>query len=374
MVTPLQRYQRDLQRDGFSEDAAQRVAVEALDELYSALVVAEQERSAHGLLARCWHLTRCWHSRRDEDRQPVRGLYLWGGVGRGKTYLVDSFFDCLPFERKMRVHFHRFMQRVHSELTELEGEKNPLLLIADRLAAESRVICFDEFFVSDITDAMILGGLMEALFARGVSLVATSNIIPDELYRDGLQRQRFLPVIELIKQHTLVLNVDAGLDYRLRALQQAELYHWPLGVEAEASLQRSFESLAPEPGHAWERLEINGRYLSSRSVADDVVWFEFEELCDGPRSQNDYIELARIYHAVLIGNVPCMGAEADDLARRFINLVDEFYDRNVKLVLSAEVPLEELYAGGRLEFEFRRTESRLREMQSHEYLARSHRP
>jgi cell division protein ZapE len=368
MVTPLQRYEQDLQRDGFVEDEAQRRAVAALDELYVELVEAERAGTAASGLAR-W-----WRSRRGGPILPVRGLYLWGGVGRGKTYMVDTFYDCLPFERRTRVHFHRFMQRVHGQLTRLEGEKDPLLTIADGIARESRVICFDEFFVTDITDAMLLGGLMEALFERGVTLVATSNIVPDELYKDGLQRQRFLPVIELIKTHTRILNVDGGVDYRLRALEQAELYHWPLDAEAELSLRRSFDRLAPEAGHDWERLEINGRYLSSRCVADDVVWFEFAELCDGPRSQNDYIELARIYHAVLLGNVPQMGPGSDDLARRFVNLVDEFYDRNVKLVVSAEVPIEQLYSGGRLEFEFQRTRSRLREMQSRDYLARSHRP
>jgi cell division protein ZapE len=334
MTTPLQRYQQDLQREGFFSDAAQLAAVEALDGLYHELVAVEQAFTARGALSR-W-----WSGRRGEYPEPVRGLYLWGGVGRGKTYLVDTFFECLPFERKSRVHFHRFMQRVHSELGPLEGEPNPLLLIADRLAQESRIVCFDEFFVSDIADAMILGGLMEALFARGVSLVATSNIPPDGLYRNGLQRQRFLPAIALINTHTQVLNVDAGIDYRLRVLEQAELYHWPLDEGASFSLQRSFDGLAPEKGLQWERLEINGRYLSSRVVADDVVWFEFSELCDGPRSQNDYIELARIYHAVLLANVPQMGAATDDQARRFISLVDEFYDRNVKLVMSAAVPLD----------------------------------
>jgi cell division protein ZapE len=367
MSTPLQRYQQDLQREEFVEDAAQRLAVEKLDGLYSELVAAEREEAARSALQRAW---RRW---RGVKAAAIRGLYLWGGVGRGKTYLVDSFYDCLPFQRKLRMHFHRFMQRVHGELRELEGEADPLELIADGLARETRVICFDEFFVSDITDAMILGALMEALFSRGVTLVATSNIIPDELYKDGLQRQRFVPAIELVKRHTEVVNVDAGVDYRLRALEQAELYHHPLDEGADASLLQSFERLAPEPGMQWERLVINGRYLSSRWVADDVVWFEFVELCDGPRSQNDYIELARIYHAVLLGNVPRMGAATDDQARRFINLVDEFYDRNVKLIISAEVPILELYAGGRLEFEFQRTMSRLQEMQSHDYLARSHR-
>ena len=368
MVTPLQRYEKDLEREEFVEDSAQRHAVQKLDDLHARLEQADREQRERGVLARVW---RRW---RAPEEAPLTGLYLWGGVGRGKTYLVDTFHDCLSFDRKMRVHFHRFMQRVHAELRELEGEINPLEKVADRLAGEARILCFDEFFVSDITDAMILAGLMEALFERGVTLVATSNIVPDDLYKDGLQRQRFLPAIDLIKRYTEVVNVDAGVDYRLRALQQAELYHHPLDDEANASLLRSFEALAPEPGKAWERLEINGRFLSSRWVADDVVWFEFAELCDGPRSQNDYIELARIYHAVLLGNVPQMTSAMEDQARRFINLVDEFYDRNVKMVISAEVPLLELYTGERLAFEFQRTCSRLQEMQSHEYLARSHKP
>jgi cell division protein ZapE len=221
---------------------------------------------------------------------------------------------------------------------------------------------------------MILGGLMEALFERGVTLVATSNIVPSGLYESGLQRQRFLPAIAMLERYTKVVNVDAGVDYRLRTLEQAELYHFPLDEGADQSLQASFRRLAPEPGKNWERVEINGRYLSTRCVADDVVWFDFAELCDGPRSQNDYIELARIYHAVLISGVPALGVDSDDQARRFINLVDEFYDRNVKLVLTAATSLLTLYSGGRLEFEFQRTISRLQEMQSHEYLAREHKP
>ncbi len=364
--TPWQRYQQDLKRDDFSHDAAQEAAVRLLDDLHRRLVAHQGNTS--GQLAR--YIRRL----RGLPRVPPQGLYLWGGVGRGKTYLVDTFFDCLPFDNKLRVHFHRFMQRVHGELTELEGEKNPLDIVADRLAAEACVVCFDEFFVTDIADAMILGGLMEALFERGICLVATSNIVPSGLYDNGLQRQRFLPAIALIEQHTQVVNVDAGVDYRLRTLQQAELYHYPLDKAADESLSSSFEALAPEVGQHWERLEINGRYLSSRRVADDVVWFEFAELCDGPRSQNDYIELARIYHAVLLSGVPAMGRANDDAARRFINLVDEFYDRNVKLVLSAAVPLLELYSEGKLGFEFQRTLSRLQEMQSHDYLAREHRP
>ncbi|MDX1735865.1 MAG: cell division protein ZapE, partial [Halioglobus sp.] len=341
--------------------------VRHLQDLYERLVAAGPRATGRGLGG--------WLRRlRSESLEPERGLYLWGGVGRGKTYLMDTFFECLPFDNKLRVHFHRFMQRTHHQLAELEGQKNPLQSVADRLAQEARVICFDEFFVTDIGDAMILGGLMEAVFARGVTLVATSNIEPEHLYENGLQRQRFLPVIALLEQHTQVVNVDAGTDYRLRTLQQAELYHSPLDEGADISLQDSFTRLAPEPGKSWERIEINRRYITCRCLADDVAWFDFAELCDSPRSPADYIELARIFHAVLISGVPQFVADKDDQARRFINLVDEFYDRNVKVVLAAEKPLLELYGGGQLEFEFQRTISRLQEMQSYEYLAREHRP
>lgn len=366
MSTPWQRYQADLEREGFSHDPAQEEAVRLLQDLYERLLQRfnTSETGFSSLLKRF----------RKQAPEPEVGLYLWGGVGRGKTYLVDTFYDCLPFERKMRVHFHRFMQRVHNELTQLEGEVNPLEIVADKLAQEALVVCFDEFFVTDIGDAMILGGLMEALFARGVTLVATSNIVPAKLYENGLQRQRFLPAIALVEKHTKVVNVDAGIDYRLRTLQQAELYHCPLDEAADVSLRESFDALAVEPGQHWERIPINGRYLTVRCLADDVAWFEFAELCDGPRSQNDYIELARIFHAVLLSGVPEFNSDLNDQARRFINLVDEFYDRNVKLVMTAEKPLLELYGGGSLEFEFQRTQSRLQEMQSHEYLAREHKP
>jgi cell division protein ZapE len=365
MTTPWQRYQADLQREGFSRDPAQEQAVKLLQDLHERLCARQRERRGR--------LSAWWRALRGEPVEPEMGLYLWGGVGRGKTYLMDTFYDCLPLSRKLRVHFHRFMQRVHAELTALEGEKNPLQTVADRLAEEARVVCFDEFFVTDIGDAMILGGLLEALFARGVTLVATSNIEPRRLYENGLQRQRFLPAIALVEKYTRVVNVDSGVDYRLRTLQQAELYHYPLDAAADASLMASFQRLAPDAGKHWERMEINGRYLTCRCLADDVAWFEFTELCDGPRSPNDYIELARIFHAVLLSGVPRFTRGRDDQARRFINLIDEFYDRNVKMVITAEAPLLELYGGGRLEFEFQRTISRLQEMQSYDYLAREHR-
>lgn len=365
-LTPWERYQLDLQRPDFKPDAAQEDAVRRLQSLYDKLVEAESDRHRA--------MTKLRRKLRKGKEEPIKGLYFWGGVGRGKTYLMDTFFESLPFQRKMRVHFHRFMQRVHTELRGLKGKKNPLELVAKKFADETRVICFDEFFVSDIGDAMILATLMEGLFSRGVTLVCTSNIVPDGLYKDGLQRARFLPAIALVKKYTDVVNVDGGVDYRLRTLEQAELYYSPLGEDAEKHLQSCFEGLAVEAGKHSKSMEINGRKIPAQAHADDVVWFDFIDVCDGPRSQNDYIELARQFHAIIVSNVPVLGGEKDDQARRFINMIDEFYDRNVKVIISAEAPITELYSGGRLSFEFERTESRLLEMQSREYLEAPHRP
>jgi len=364
MLTPKQRYQNDLAREGFVADQAQAQAVEKLDQLCARL--AKRNRRKSGLLAKIWR----------PAVTPEQGLYFWGGVGRGKTYLMDSFYESLPFERKMRIHFHRFMRRVHQDLESLQGQANPLDLVAESLAGETQVICFDEFFVSDITDAMILARLLEGLFARGVTLVATSNIVPDMLYREGLQRQRFLPAIALLNQHCEVVNVNGGQDYRLRALEQAELYYSPLGDLADQAIGATFDSLVAVEGEIKLAvdLDIEGRLIPAIKVAEDIVWFEFAAICEGPRSQNDYIEVAREFHSVMISGVPIFSTVNNDAARRFINLVDEFYDRGVKLAVTAAAPLHQLYVSGRLGFEFQRTESRLLEMQSHEYLARPHRP
>lgn len=363
-MSPEDRYRTLLQTEGFARDPAQQRVVTLLEELFGAL---EQHRGQSGN----W-LTRLLSPGRGRP-EPVRGLYLWGGVGRGKTMLMDLFFECLPPDDRLRMHFHRFMQRTHQDLRRLAGTPNPLEAVAERFAEESRVLCFDEFFVSDIGDAMILGELLDGLFARGVTLVATSNVEPDRLYENGLQRRRFLPAIDLLKRHTRVVNVDGEVDYRLRVLERAEIYHSPLDAAAEESLRASFDALAPEPPEHDVVLEIENRPIRARCVAEDVAWFEFAELCEGPRSQNDYIELARIFHAVLVSNVRRFTTRNEDAARRFISLVDEFYDHSVKLILSAEVPITELYAGERLRFEFERTESRLLEMQSHDYLAGTHR-
>ncbi|GGK77049.1 cell division protein ZapE [Amphritea balenae] len=369
-MTPIERYKKDLERDDFSYDAAQEMAVKNLQRLYDELVAKKEQPKPKGLMGRL-----SGKFKKPQSIEPVKGLYFWGGVGRGKTYLMDTFFDSLPFENKERTHFHRFMQRVHKELKLLDGTPNPLVTIGKKYAEEFQIICFDEFFVTDITDAMILGGLLEELFNNGVSLVATSNIVPDGLYENGLQRARFLPAIAMLNKYTDVVNVDSGIDYRLRTLEQAELYHHPLDAAADVSLNTSFESLAPDLEEVVEAevLDINGRDIQARRCCEDVVWFDFSELCEGPRSQNDYIELAKIFHAVLISNVPQLGRSNDDAARRFINLVDEFYDSGVKLIISAEKPIYEIYTEGRLGFEIERTQSRLLEMQSHEYLAREHR-
>ncbi|WP_028469785.1 cell division protein ZapE [Neptunomonas japonica] len=366
-MTPLERYKKDLLRDDFSYDPAQEIAIGHLQRLYDDLIAVDSVQPQT-------LMQRFSGKFKKQTVEPVQGLYFWGGVGRGKTYMMDTFYDSLPFKQKRRTHFHRFMQGVHADLRLLDGTKNPLTEIARKYADEARIICFDEFFVSDITDAMILGSLFEQLFANGVSLVATSNIIPDGLYRDGLQRARFLPAIALLNRHTDVINVDGGVDYRLRALEQAELYHYPLDATADDSLNASFESLAPDIEEAVENelVDVNGRGIPSRRTCEDVVWFDFPALCEGPRSQNDYIEIAKIYHAVIISNVPQLGTKNDDAARRFINLVDEFYDCGVKLIVSAAVPIHEIYTGGRLSFEIERTQSRLLEMQSHDYLAKAH--
>ena len=305
--------------------------------------------------------------------KPVRGLYLWGGVGRGKTFMMDLFFNSLPFQEKRRQHFHRFMAAVHEQLKHHRNVENPLEIVAAEIANETRIICFDEFAVTDIADAMLLGNLFAGLFARGVTLAATSNIVPDQLYADGLQRQRFLPTIALLKQHTEVVHVDGGTDYRLRALERAEVYQTPTGELADQRLTEFFEAIAPDEGDHGGALELLGRPIPYRRAADGVIWFDFESICDGPRSQDDYIEISRLYQTVLVSNVPRFDATLENQARRFIALVDEFYDRRVKLILSAAAPATELYRGQRLKHDFLRTQSRLQEMQSHDYLAEAHR-
>jgi len=362
----LSRYRDTLTRQGLQSDPAQETAIRALQRTAGEL---DGGSTPAGWL----NLVRQKLSNRT-NTNPVRGVYLWGGVGRGKTFVMDMFFDALPFDEKLRFHFHRLMYRVHKRLRKLQHLEDPLQTIADEFSEQARVICFDEFFVSDIADAMILGKLLTALFERQVTLVATSNIAPDNLYHDGLQRQQFLPAISLIKQHTNIVELNGDTDYRLRVLEQAEIFCSPLDDAADRNLASYFSRIAPGPGTADQPIEIHGRNIMTRQRADGIAWFDFQALCDGPRSQDDYIEIARCFQTIILSAVPMMDESRDAQARRFIALVDEFYDRRVNLIISAETGITGLYTGTRLTMEFQRTSSRLLEMQSTDYLAAGHLP
>ena len=367
VLSPAQMYARALDSGEVLADPAQQRVIELLQTRYIQLMQNPPQRPStfRRLLAG-------FNMGGAQSRTTAQGLYLWGGVGRGKTMMMDMFCSALPAQRRQRMHFHRFMRRVHDALGRYSGRANPLLSVADEIAGAGDVLCFDEFFVSDIGDAMILGEVMTALFQRGVTLVATSNVEPSRLYENGLQRSRFLPAINEIYRHCEVHYIDAGQDFRLRALQQAKLYHFPLSEHAQQSMQENFAALAAEEAKSDVSLSIENRPIRAHKVAGDVVWFDFVNICEGPRSQNDYIELATLFTTVLISNVPVLDTTREDAARRFISLVDEFYDRRVKLILSADEGIANLYQGQRLNFEFQRTQSRLLEMQSESYLGEPH--
>ena len=365
-MTLLEHYEQQLEERGMRSDTAQRWVVLRLQALFEELL--EPPPAPTGGV-----LNSLLRRRRPQQLPPLQGLYIWGGVGRGKTWLLDLFYNHLPIENKLRVHFHRFMREVHEELARVKDQQDPLKEVASRLAARTRVLCLDEFFVSDIGDAMILAQLLSAMFDQGVALVTTSNTKPDNLYLNGLQRARFLPAIALLNEHTRVMELDGETDYRLLFLEHARIYHTPLGPGIEQALADEFENLAPETGQLGGTINVLNRDIQVQRVADDVVWFDFRVLCGPPRSQSDYLELARSYHTVLISDIPTLTPAQDDLARRFLYLLDEFYDRKVKLIISAEQPPESLYQGKGLAFEFQRAESRLLEMQSREYLAMEHR-
>jgi cell division protein ZapE len=364
--SPQGLYRKDLAEGVITPDASQDAAVAALQRIYVDLI-------------RKWRNKSGWErmlQRLGRDKtESVQGLYLWGGVGRGKTYLMDLFFHALPGQRKLRMHFHRFMLMVHKRLGDAKGRSDPLVHVAAEIAKDIDIICFDEFFVSDIGDAMILANLLGALFNEGVTLVATSNIEPSRLYEHGLQRRRFVPAIALIERHCQVLNVDGGIDYRLRSLDKAPVFHFPLSAQSAGALQALFAELTRglhvETGKV---LDIQERKVATLAWSEGLVWFDFEVLCGGPRGAADYIEIARQYHTVLVSGVPVLGERDDDKARRFVTLVDEFYDHGVKLVLSAAADLPDLYQGTDLQFPFTRTRSRLLEMQTRDYLGSPHRP
>jgi cell division protein ZapE len=405
MLAPLERYHKQLEQQGYVVDPAQQQAVEQLDLLYRQL-----QQPVSG-----------WKGRLHATKAPIKGLYLWGDVGRGKTFLMDLFYESLPDERKLRLHFHRFMARIHKELNAESGHADPLKLIAKRLAKECNVLCFDEFFVSDIGDAMILGRLFTALFENGLTLVATSNIPIERLYWNGLQRQRFEPAIQLLLKHTQEIHLNGEEDHRLRHLQHQQTYFLSPDAQFKTLFQQLVEQQKAEQ-RAEQRVELVDerdaiplvfeqessktlsvcrRPIDVIELSSHVVWFNFDALCNGPRSQLDYIELASRFSNILVSDIPLLGGECrgwikargtedgsfettetgerklsyarqDDPARRFISLVDELYDRRVNLYLSADVPLEYLYSGGSLSFEFKRTHSRLVEMQSTEYIDSKH--
>ena len=360
-------YEASLRQAGHERDSAQDAVVTELEQLQAALQsgAAGRRRLLGRLLDRLLR-------RSSPPVTFVPGLYIWGGVGRGKTFLLDLFFETLPLAAKKRVHFHRLMRDVHARLTRLGDIEDPVDRVAAEIARETRVLCFDEFFVSDIADAMLLGRLLAGLFQRGVTLVATSNSAPDQLYRDGLQRQRFVPAIELLQQYTKVVHMADGADYRLRLLQQAGTFLTPDDAAAQRKLQHYFDESASSALSKNRAIEVNGRKIHTRRCAKGIVWFDFKDVCDGPRSKDDYIEIARWYPTVILAAVPVLDAASENQARRFIALVDEFYDRRVKLIISAQATPDKLYQGRQLGFEFERTVSRLVEMQSTDYLAAPH--
>lgn len=354
-MTVKKIYQAELLARGYSADPAQLRAVQVLETCSREWSKYREQRS---------------NALKKLINRPAipRGVYLYGGVGRGKSFLMDCFYTAVPLKRKTRLHFHEFMREVHRELAGMQGTANPLNLLAKRIAEKYRLICFDEFHVSDITDAMILHRLLNALFEHGVGLVTTSNFKPDDLYLHGLNRDRFLPAIALLKAQLHVINVDNGTDYRGQTLAQLALYHTPLGEAADEAMRDAFERLA-ETQDEDPVLQIEARKIYARRKAGGLVWFDFKTLCGGPRSQNDYLELATQFHTVLLSDVPQMAPRMASEARRFTWLVDVLYDRRVKLILSAAVPAAELYTEGLMANEFARTVSRLQEMQSSEFLA-----
>ena len=357
----LDAYKALLDARGYVADAAQMTAANALQALYTNLLAFKVNRKST-------------FKRLLSPPKPPKGVYFWGGVGRGKSFLMDCFFESVPYRRKRRIHFHAFMQQIHRDLDKYKGEPDPMLKVAEQVAKDVRLLCFDEFHVSDIADAMILGRLMDGLLAQGVIVVMTSNYPPDLLYPNGLHRESFLPTIALLKKHLDVFEVEAGIDYRLRALEQVEIYHYPADDAAEKKMLEYFRMVAGEDGKKGGHIEVLGRNIDTVRRGHGVIWFDFHTLCGGPRSQNDYLEISRGYHTVLLSQIPKMTQHQASEARRFTWLVDVFYDHKVKLIATADCAAEDLYTEGTQASEFKRTVSRMTEMNSKEYLALPHIP
>ena len=361
-MKPSEKYQQILSSDGFYADDSQKTAITLLDELQALLI--DQRKS----YPRWWR--KMTASRVSTDK--ICGLYFWGGVGRGKTFLMDIFYQCLPYEGKSRFHFHHFMSQVHHALRQVSGTTNPLEIVARNLTANIKVLCLDEFVITDIGDAMIMSGLLQALFAQGVVLVTTSNCPPHHLYRDGLQRARFLPAIDLITENCRVVNLDGGKDYRLMGLQQTRLYMTPHSNAVLDAVNLYLSERVHPVQASSASLHINGRDLHFQFCSEDTVWFSFNELCKTNRSQSDYLEIARLFNTLILTDIEQMAHLTDDIAKRFVLLIDILYDHHVILICSAAVPAQQLYMGKRLAFDFERTVSRLIEMQSERYLTQSH--
>lgn len=352
-MTPLDYYLQQCKNGAIVEDSQQIIALQYLEKIYFSLLKEQKDRQGFAALFR--------------KPQLVRGAYLWGGVGIGKTYMMDCFYNSLPFHTKMRMHFHKFMQRIHGSLTQHQGEKDPLYKIAKELSQEAIVLCFDELFVSDITDAMLLGRLFKALFANNVCLVATSNTAPDELYKGGLQREQFLPAIALIKKNTDVIHVPTLVDYRLRHLKEAGVFYTPLDENAKNNMEKSFVSLTEGMQIDTSPISIFGRKINVIKHAGDVIWFDFKEICHVPRSQKDYLAIAGKYRTIFISNIPNISENEKDTICLFISMIDVFYDAHVRLVISAADTIENLYNRGYMILEYTRAHSRLLEMQSVDY-------
>ena len=355
-MTPTEHYQRELDSGAFQPDPAQARAVLATQRLYDELLSAPAPRSG-------W---RRWFGARPA---PLTGLYFCGEPGRGKTWLVDCFYECLPFAEKNRVHFHRFMRDIHEQLRLLPKSPDPLTIIAKKIAADIRVLCLDEFHVHDIADAMLLAGLLKALFDNGVTLVTTSNIAIQDLYKNGLQRERFMYAIALLQEHTQEVWLDGERDYRLAQLEKEQAYYI---APDKSLLEQKFAALAPSRPKHDRQIVVNDRKIDYLALSDDVIWFDFDALCNTPRSAHDYLEIAQLYHAVFVSGIYVMEEAQDSIAKRFIHLIDALYDHNVKLILAAEKPMAELYRGRRQAEAFQRTLSRLHEMSGRAYLARPH--
>lgn len=357
-MSPLESYQQKLAQGLILANPTQLQVIENLDEIYYELI----GEPPHSKTAKIIKIYRKYKSK----RRPIKGLYLWGSVGIGKTFIMDLFYHCLPIKKK-RFHFHSFMQWMHQELKISQGQKNPLQQIGKRIARETRILCFDEFFVSNIADAMLMGELFKTLLNEGICLIASSNIHPDDLYKNGIQRELFLPTISLIKQNTQIIHMQADQDYRLRYFSKDQIYYTPLDEMAEKQMEASFRYFSENKIISNKPIQILNRPIRIIKESEQTIWFDFKDICGRPRSQNDYLEIVKNYRTVLISNVPIIESEKHDLITSFVHLIDVFYDARIRVVISAATPIEQIYPNGRMKFEYQRTLSRLKEMQTEAY-------